>query len=126
MENALNAGIAVSAEVGGSYGPISAGVSTTISADFGKTWGSSSRVVEDARTAMKEDYSIKYKTTCKTEGKNGAGLYQYVYKTTDGSANLFTSHTVCRVGEHWNTPPACLWHACKNPDCTCCEGDPDC
>lgn len=126
IEHALTIGISKTAEVSGSYGFVSGGVSTTYSAEYGMTSESSSIAMQDAQTAMQEDYGIVHKTTCKTEGKNGAGLYQYVYSTSDGRANLFTSHTVCRVGEDWNTPPACHWHACKNPDCTCCEGDLDC
>ena len=75
---------------------------------------------------MQAAHGFVHKTKCTTEGATGAGLYQFVYMTTDGKASLDTPHIVCRTGEHWNTPPACTWDACKNADCTCCEGDPDC
>ena len=80
----------------------------------------------DAVTSMaNSEQSTDYKTECTPgpEDKGRAGLWQWVIATADKSAEAFTTHTVCRTGSLWNTPPACNHWECDNASCDVCKHD---
>lgn len=80
-------------------------------------------VAMDVQSTYGVDYGIENHTTCTAEGKEGAGLYQWVVSTGDFMRQAFTWHTVCRTGELWNKPPECPYYSCANADCSVCHRD---
>ena len=63
--------------------------------------------------------------TCTTkEGIAGVGLFQWAVRSGDGATTVKTDHYQCRYGNLWNSPPACPWFGCADPDaCTSCKTD---
>ena len=85
-------------ELGISYGVASGTASVEASYSHSLT--------QDVQATYGVDYGISNSTTCTTEDKKGAGLYQWIVSTGDMKNQAFTWHTVCRSGsEHWNKPP---------------------
>ena len=79
-------------------------------------------VMTDTTTAMSKDISISWPITCsEKKAQGGVGLWQFFVQTSDGVSKAFTTHTVCRYGKNYNTPPACPWNACKDTECTHCK-----
>jgi len=74
----------------------------------------------DVQSTYAVDYGIENETTCTTEGKDGAGLYQWIVSTADFRSQAFTWHTVCRTGDNWNKAPECPYNACLDPECNEC------
>ena len=75
----------------------------------------------DMQSTYGVDYGIENTTNCTAEGKEGAGMYQWVLSTRDAKYQTFTWHTVCRTGADFNTPPACPYGACLDAECKECD-----
>ena len=77
------------------------------------------------RNSVSETTSISHSeertTTCTAENKEGAGFWQWIVRTEDGSILAKDKHTVCKTGPGYNKSPECPWSACKNGDCSECE-----
>jgi len=81
------------------------------------------KLVRDVEETYASDFEETLTTTCTTEGKEGAGLYQWVVSTGDAETNIsvFSRHYVCRTGANWATEPACPWSACVDAECNSCR-----
>ena len=66
---------------------------------------------------------IDNKTKCTAYGNDGAGVWQWVYTTSDGAASAYSTHTVCRRGDLSFIEPECPYFACLNADCSECASD---
>ena len=78
-------------------------------------------LMSDMQSTYGVDYGIENTTNCTAEGKEGAGMYQWVLSTRDAKYQTFTWHTVCRTGADFNTPPACPYGACLDAECKECD-----
>ena len=111
IQTSLTVGMEAGFKFMGSSGSVSveASVAKTLTRDVQSTYG--------------VDYGIENHTTCTAEGKEGAGLYQWIVSSDDFMKQAFTWHTVCRTGELWNKPPECPYFSCANADCSVCNLD---
>ena len=76
----------------------------------------------DVQSVYGLEYSVESATTCTTDGKNGAGLFQWVVATPDYQYQAFTWHTICRTGEGvFNVSPDCPWYSCLDAECIVCD-----
>ena len=88
-------------------------------------------ISDDYYSTLKHDVQSTYglvngienRTTCTTSGNDGAGLWQWVVASSDGTATSFSTHTVCRKGELAFAEPKCPYFACLNADCSECSSD---
>ena len=67
--------LASAAEMGFSFGPV--GDEVSIDSEHAPP------MTSDLTSTFNMDYGIKHKTTCTAEGKEGAGLYQWIISTGD-------------------------------------------
>ena len=80
-------------------------------------------IATDTINTLTYDASVTYGITCTAKpDKPGVSLWQWVTTTSDGQALVFSTHTVCRYGENFNSSPKCPWPACKavGGDCSEC------
>lgn len=78
------------------------------------------KVKRDVESTYGLNMPINNVTKCTTFGNDGAGIYQWVVATADGTARSFTSHTICREGDLSLSEPECPYFACLNADCSEC------
>ena len=101
------------AELGFEYGPVSGSASVEhILAE---------NLMTDMQSTYGVDYGIENTTKCTTNGKEGAGMYQWIVSTIDAKFQTFTWHTVCRTGADFDTPPDCPYGACDDAECKTCK-----
>ena len=72
--------------------------------------------------SMTYSFDVTYKVSCtEKSGTEGVGLFQQVTEGTDGKARVWSTKTLCRYGDLWNTKPECPYEACADAECTTCK-----
>ena len=79
---------------------------------------------QSATHSMTYSFDLTYKVGCKHKpGVEGVGLWQQVTEGTDSKFRVWSTDTVCRYGDKWQTAPACPYAACLDPECNHCADD---
>lgn len=93
-------------------------------AEYGIEQSYAAMIRNDVEHSYTQSDTETIETTCTVPaGESGAGLWQWVVSTEDGSITSRHLLSICKTGEGWNKQPKCPIHACVDGKCDNCVSD---